>query len=134
MIPQATPRTKGYRPTMMDKDSADFAAAVASVESVVRDTAKMICAEQPDVPEPNSLLDLDSFSVIQVILELENLYHMKILEKLEGFEGETFRDLAEFIALCGLEDKTGEDEDDDEDDALSGEGRGAEPPDQPTVA
>lgn len=67
------------------------------VEAFVRETAKMICDEQPEVPEPNSLRDLDSFSLVQVVLELENHYEIKILEHLEGFTGETFGDLANFI-------------------------------------
>ncbi|MGW0809536.1 hypothetical protein [Nonomuraea sp. NPDC002799] len=70
---------------------------VDDVERMVRGTAEMICAEQPDVPQPESLHDLDSFSMVQVLLELENVTHLKLLERFEGFEGETFRDLAEFI-------------------------------------
>ncbi|RZQ61152.1 hypothetical protein [Amycolatopsis suaedae] len=71
---------------------------VDDVEAMVRNIAKMICAEQPDMPEPESLRDLDSFSVVQVLLEVENTTNRKLLEKFEDFtEGEEFRDLAEFI-------------------------------------
>lgn len=70
---------------------------VDDIEVVVRDTAKMICAEQPDVPEPQALHDLDSFSLVQILLELENLLKMKLLERVDAFEGDTFRDLADFI-------------------------------------
>ena len=66
-------------------------------------TAKSICADQPDVPEPKSLGDLDSFSFVQVILELENITGNKILERLEHFKGDTFEDLAAFIAEGGPE-------------------------------
>ncbi|SDR36726.1 hypothetical protein SAMN05428945_1401 [Streptomyces sp. 2224.1] len=65
---------------------------------VIRRTAATICAEQPDVPEPEELRDLDSFSMVQVLLDLENELGMKVLEELEGFEGRTFREIAEHIA------------------------------------
>ncbi|MGC7102990.1 hypothetical protein ACPZ19_50730, partial [Amycolatopsis lurida] len=71
---------------------------VDEVEKMVRGIAQMICAEQPDMPEPQSLRDLDSFSVVQVLLEIENTTNRKLLEKFEDFtDGEEFRDLAEFI-------------------------------------
>jgi len=66
-------------------------------------TAKSICADQPDMSEPNSLGDLDSFSFVQVILELENITGKKLLERLEHFKGDTFEDLAAFIAECGTD-------------------------------
>ena len=78
---------------------------VDELEKVVRSTAEMICAEQPDVPKPESLTDLDSFSVVQILLELENTLKTKLLERLEGFEGETFRDLAEFIVRLIQQDE-----------------------------
>jgi acyl carrier protein len=71
--------------------------AVDEITEVVRETARTICAEQPDVPEPQELRDLDSFSMVQVLLELENSLNMKLLEQMETFDGETFRDLGEFI-------------------------------------
>lgn len=77
---------------------------VDEVERLVRGTAEMICAEQPDVPQPESLRDLDSFSMVQVLLELENTTQLKLLERLEGFQGETFRDLAEFIVRFTAEE------------------------------
>lgn len=73
-------------------------AVVDGLEQTVRETAVMICAEQPDVPEPGNLKDLDSFSMVQVLLELENILDRKLLERLEEFRGESFRDLAVFIA------------------------------------
>lgn len=66
-------------------------------EKIVQNAAQIICGEQPDVPEPHSLVDLDSFSMVQVLLELENETETMILDRFEGFVGETFRDLAEFI-------------------------------------
>jgi acyl carrier protein len=78
------------------------------VEAFVRETAKMICDEQPEVPEPHSLRDLDSFSLVQVVLELENHYEIKILERLEGFTGETFGDLANFIVYWEHKQATGQ--------------------------
>ncbi|MBB6421370.1 hypothetical protein [Streptomyces sp. AK010] len=78
---------------------------VDKLEETVRETAIKICAEQPDVPEPANLADLDSFSMVQVLLELENILDRKILERLEEFEGKSFRDLAEFIARLLAEDE-----------------------------
>ncbi|MER6175764.1 hypothetical protein [Streptosporangium sp. NPDC001681] len=78
---------------------------VDDVERMVRGTAEMICAEQPDVPQPESLHDLDSFSMVQILLELENTTQLKLLERFEGFQGETFRDLAEFIVKFTTEDE-----------------------------
>ena len=78
---------------------------VDKVEEIVRETALTICAEQPDVPQPDHLRELDSFSMVQVLLELENSMDMKLLEKMEHFEGESFRDLAEFILIVSAEDE-----------------------------
>ncbi|MFK0295381.1 hypothetical protein ACIQU6_33605 [Streptomyces sp. NPDC090442] len=72
---------------------------------LIRRTAATICAEQPDVPEPEELRDLDSFSMVQVLLDLENELELKVLEELEGFEGRTFREIAEHIA--GIAERNG---------------------------
>ena len=78
---------------------------VGDVEEMVREIARMICAEQPDMPEPESLRDLDSFSVVQVLLEVENTTDRKLLEKFEDFtEGEEFRDLAAYIVKIVAEE------------------------------
>lgn len=68
------------------------------LSAALRDAARMICAEQPDVPEPESVRELDSFSFVQVILEIENYYDVLLLENLDDFHGETFDDLADFVA------------------------------------
>jgi acyl carrier protein len=78
---------------------------VDEIEEIVKFTAEMICAEQPDVPEPQTLRDLDSFSMVQVLLELENKLEMRLLERMESFTGETFRDLADFIVRLAYEDE-----------------------------
>jgi hypothetical protein len=71
---------------------------VNKVEELVRSTATTICAEQPDMPEPQSLSDMDSFSVVQMLLEIENVSGRKLLEKFEDYAyGEDFHDLAEHI-------------------------------------
>jgi acyl carrier protein len=80
-------------------------ALVDEVEIVVRNTAEMICAEQPDVPRPEALTDLDSFSLVQILLELENQLKMKLLERVDAFEGATFRDLADFIVRLAYLDE-----------------------------
>jgi hypothetical protein len=74
------------------------------LEKTVRETAVMICAEQPDVPQPENLADMDSFSMVQVLLELENVLGRKLLERMEEFRGESFRDLAGFIARLKSEE------------------------------
>ncbi|MGW4375257.1 hypothetical protein ACWEJ7_16500 [Streptomyces albidoflavus] len=82
----------------MQKDNVQDAALIDAFTEQIRLTAVAICAEQPDVPEPKELVDLDSFSMVQVLLDLENELDMKILEELEGFEGRTFREIAQHIA------------------------------------
>jgi hypothetical protein len=85
---------------MYDKDLATKVdlTSVDEVEEMVRSISKMICAEQPDMPEPESLRDMDSFSVVQVLLEIENTTDRKLLEKIDNFiDGEEFRDLAEYL-------------------------------------
>ncbi|MFD7914889.1 hypothetical protein ACFV30_29900 [Streptomyces sp. NPDC059752] len=69
---------------------------------LIRRTAAVICAEQPDVPEPQELRELDSFSMVQVVLDLENSLEVKVLEELEGFSGATFRELAEYVTEVAL--------------------------------
>lgn len=71
---------------------------IDELEKQVRETAVMICAEQPDIPEPSSLTDLDSFSYVETLLELENKLERKLLEHLDDFKGQTFRDLAVGVA------------------------------------
>jgi acyl carrier protein len=78
------------------------------LRAALQGAAKMICAEQPDVPEPETVRDLDSFSFVQVILEIENYYDIKLLENLGDFSGETFDDLAEFVvSQAGATDAVG---------------------------
>ncbi len=72
---------------------------VDEMEEIIRKIAKDICAEQPEVPEPSSLVDLDSFSMVQVLLEIENSMHIKLLEAMEGFQGQEFRDLADYVVV-----------------------------------
>ncbi|MET9294027.1 hypothetical protein [Streptomyces sp. NPDC003077] len=71
---------------------------IDALEKEVRETAVMICAEQPDIPEPHSMTDLDSFSFVETLLELENKLERKLMEHLDEFKGKTFRDLAVAIA------------------------------------
>lgn len=92
---------------------------VDQVTEMVRDIAVQICAEQPDMPEPMSMRDLDSFSIVQVLLEIENTTKRKILEKFETFNGgQEFRDLADFLVTSFAED---EDVDDADGPAAAGE-------------
>ncbi|MET0234370.1 MAG: hypothetical protein ABW224_07010 [Kibdelosporangium sp.] len=71
---------------------------VDEVEKLVREIARVICDEQPDMPEPQSLADMDSFSVVQMLLQIENATGRKLLEKFESYSyGEEFRDLATHI-------------------------------------
>jgi acyl carrier protein len=91
--------------TDLDPGGTWAPALVDEIEEIVRNTAKMICAEQPDVPEPEDLRSLDSFSLVQILLELENSLKMKLLERVEDFEGESFRDLAEYIVRLAYQDE-----------------------------
>lgn len=75
----------------------DWKTRVVGVANMAKSMATMICDEQPDVPQPESLVDLDSFSMVQVLLELENTTGLNLLERFEVFSGKTFEDLAEFV-------------------------------------
>nr|MDT0661784.1 hypothetical protein [Micromonospora sp. DSM 115978] len=57
----------------------------------------MLTSGDPEVEEPNDLGDLDSFSVVQLILSLEDYYQVPLLEDMPTFEGKTFTDLTEFV-------------------------------------
>ncbi|EIE98981.1 hypothetical protein [Saccharomonospora glauca] len=70
---------------------------VDALTDLVRRTAYQICGEQPGVPQPEQLSDLDSFSVVQVLLELEKSTELMLLEELGSFRGSTFEELAENI-------------------------------------
>jgi hypothetical protein len=92
---------------------------VDEVEKLVRDIAKVICDEQPDMPEPQSLADMDSFSVIQMLLQIENATGRKLLEKFESYSfGEEFRDLAtHIVAIVKWENEHPNGEEDEAGDA-----------------
>ncbi|WP_223167470.1 hypothetical protein [Nonomuraea sp. SYSU D8015] len=64
-------------------------------------TILMFTSSEPEfeLPEPKRMDDLDSFSVVQLILTLEDIYDVRLLEDMHAFEGETFDDLADFVAL-----------------------------------
>ncbi|SFX77544.1 hypothetical protein OH786_35765 (plasmid) [Streptomyces atratus] len=70
---------------------------VGALTELVRDAAYMICGEQPGVPRPNLLTDLDSFSSVQLMLELEKSTEVMLLEEVGYFRGETFGDMAEHV-------------------------------------
>ena len=59
----------------------------------------MLTSGEPDVEEPNDLGDLDSFSVVQLILSLEDYYQVPLLEDMPTFEGKTFEEPAALDAL-----------------------------------
>jgi len=73
---------------------------------MAKNMATMICDEQPDVPQPESVTDLDSFSMVQVLLELENTTGLNLLERFEGFKGTLFDDLAVFVVRVAEEEGT----------------------------
>ena len=53
---------------------------------------------QMDLPEPKGMSDLDSFSIVQLVLALEEIYDVMLLEEISSFSGESFEELAAFIA------------------------------------
>lgn len=77
---------------------------VEGVARMAKNMATMICDEQPDVPQPESVTDLDSFSMVQVLLELENTTGLNLLERFEGFKGTLFDDLAVFVVRVAEEE------------------------------
>lgn len=72
---------------------------VGALTELVRETAYMICGEQPGVPRPDQLTDLDSFSSVQLMLELEKSTEVMLLEDLGYFQGTTFEDMAEHVLV-----------------------------------
>lgn len=50
-----------------------------------------------EIPDPSELGTLDSFSVILLILALEDTYGVPLLEDMAGFDGKDFDDLADFV-------------------------------------
>ncbi|WP_067974837.1 hypothetical protein [Nocardiopsis trehalosi] len=63
-------------------------------------TVVMFSSNEPqfDLPEPEGMADLDSFSVVQLLLALEDSYDVTLLEDFASFGGTSFEDLADFIA------------------------------------
>jgi acyl carrier protein len=59
----------------------------------------VLSSGEPDIPEPQHLGDLDSFSIVQLILSLEDYFLVPLLEEIHTFEGRTFEDLAEFVVV-----------------------------------
>lgn len=57
----------------------------------------MLTTGEPDIDEPEHLGDLDSFTVVQLILSLEDHYQLQLLEDMPTFAGKTFEDLADFV-------------------------------------
>lgn len=78
------------------------------------ETARMIYEEQADDGKaPDSIRDLDSFNLVQVVLELENIYNVKLFEDLQPYRsGEGYRngDFAEFaeiiVTIAAKQDST----------------------------
>jgi len=66
-------------------------------------TTLMFIADQDEMmsslPEGMTLADLDSFSVVQLVLSLEDAYSVELLEDIAEFNGRTFEELGEFVAL-----------------------------------
>ncbi|WP_150251037.1 hypothetical protein [Nocardiopsis deserti] len=52
---------------------------------------------QAEIPDP-SMDDMDSFSIVQIILMLEEVYNASLLEELSEFTGKTFEEMAGFLA------------------------------------
>jgi acyl carrier protein len=63
-------------------------------------TIMMFTASEPEaeLPEPRGLTDLDSFSIVQLVLSLEEIYDVQLLEEMPNFYGETFEELADLVA------------------------------------
>ena len=70
-------------------------------------TVLMFTSNEPqlDLPEPQEMSDLDSFSIVQLLLALEDVYNVSLLEDMADFSGESFEELTEFIANNILEQR-----------------------------
>ncbi|RKS06877.1 hypothetical protein DFP74_2527 [Nocardiopsis sp. Huas11] len=61
---------------------------------------------QDEIPEPSTMDDLDSFSIVQIILMMEEVYNASFLEEMSDFKGKTFEEMAAFLAECVRSQKT----------------------------
>ncbi len=61
---------------------------------------------QYDLPQPEAMIDLGSFAVVQLTLMIEDLYDVELLEDMVNFKGETFEEFADFI-IQRIEDSEG---------------------------
>jgi hypothetical protein len=87
------------------------------VTKTLIETARMIYAEQADDDNvPTSVRDLDSFNLVQIVLELENTYNVRLFEGLqpyrsgEGYRSGEFEEFAEIIVKIAAEQDPVEDE------------------------
>lgn len=73
----------------------------AELAARVRQIASTVCEVDPDTVAAMTLADLDSFTFVQLVLELEHILDVLVLEELVNFSGNTFDDLAVFILERG---------------------------------
>lgn len=82
---------------------------VGEVTDLIRRIADMICGEQPGVPRPEDFTELDSFSVVQVLIELEGRLGVELLERLEAFRIGSFSELGSVVVEIAGETPGGTD-------------------------
>ncbi|MFF1946128.1 hypothetical protein ACFVWF_28795 [Rhodococcus qingshengii] len=87
----------------------DRAELERDVTQFVRKTADMICGEQPGVPHPEKFTDLDSFSVVQVLIELETRLGVELLERLESIQIYSFSELGSAVVEIAANGPSGTD-------------------------
>lgn len=62
-------------------------------------TVLMFTSTEPqmDLPEPKGMSDLDSYTVVQLVLAIEDNYDVVLLEAIAEFSGESFEEFADFV-------------------------------------
>ncbi|TDD37562.1 hypothetical protein E1287_08285 [Actinomadura sp. KC06] len=67
------------------------------LEARLREIVVDVCEADAATVESMTLGDLDSFTFVQLVLEVEHQLNVLVLEDLVEFSGRTFEDLAVFI-------------------------------------
>ncbi|MET9247284.1 hypothetical protein [Nonomuraea sp. NPDC003709] len=75
------------------------------VHLLILATAEAYREELPDLPDQIELTDLDSFTLVQLILNIEDSLGIVVLEKVPEFKGETFLELAGFLVEMAADDQ-----------------------------
>ncbi|GGO60265.1 acyl carrier protein [Streptomyces lasiicapitis] len=75
----------------------------AAVRKEIQNFMDQYYAREDGASEGADMFDIDSFTVVQLVLYLEDKFDIVILEELHGFVGGDFDAFATFVAATGQE-------------------------------